>query len=168
MITLTPYTEEMKSPLISWIADFYGFHAALLRGESEITEKEYIEAEKTLRTWLQPAHEVFGIQLRQTLVGFLHIGYRGETVAWIEDLYVAKPFREQGIATEAIHLTETIVQSRPGYTAICFDVVPRNEAALRLYHRLGYDCLSLLTVRKELYASDRDKTETLLGLEFRY
>ena len=155
MITLTPYTEEMKCPLISWIADFYGFHAALLRGESEITEKEYIEAEKTLRTWLQPAHEVFGIQLRQTLVGFLHIGYRGETVA-------------QGIATEAIHLAETIVQSRPGYTAICFDVVPRNEAALRLYHRLGYDCLSLLTVRKELYASDRDKTETLLGLEFRY
>ena len=46
MITLTPYTEEMKSPLISWIADFTVFHAALLRGESEITEKEYIEAEK--------------------------------------------------------------------------------------------------------------------------
>ena len=71
-------------------------------------------------------------------------------MAWIEDLYVAKPFRKQGIATEAIHLAETIVQSRSGYTAICFDVVPRNEAALRLYHRLGYDCLSLLTVRKEL------------------
>lgn len=47
-------------------------------------------------------------------------------------------------------------------------VVPRNQAALRLYHKLGYDCLSLLTVRKELYENKRDRKETIFGMEYRY
>lgn len=55
-----------------------------------------------------------------------------------------------------------------GYTSICFDVVPRNHEALRLYHKLGYDNLSIITVRKELYENKRDKAETLMGLDFKY
>lgn len=76
--------------------------------------------------------------------------------------------RGQGIATESIHMAEEIKKSHLGYTSICFDVVPRNTEALRLYHKLGYDNLSMITVRKELYENHRDKAEIFLGLDFRY
>lgn len=54
------------------------------------------------------------------------------------------------------------------YTSICFDIVPRNNKALRLYHKLGYNNLSIITVRKELYENNRDKIEKLMGLDFKY
>ena len=79
-----------------------------------------------------------------------------------------REFWRQGIATEAIRLAEGIVRAKPGYTALCLDVVPRNESALRLYHKLGFDSLSLLTLRKELGENKRDRRENLLGLTFRY
>ena len=43
------------------------------------------------------------------------------------------------------HQAEEIIRANPQYTAVCLEVVPRNENALRLYHKLGYDfvvCLS--------------------------
>ena len=101
-------------------------------------------------------------------VGFLHIGYRGPIVAWIEDVYVDVEDRSIGIATESIHLAENIIKSKDGYISICFDVSPRNESALKLYHKLGYDNLSLLTVRKELYENKRDRQEDILGFRFNY
>ncbi len=101
-------------------------------------------------------------------MGFLHIGYRGANVAWIEDIYVDRNYRNKGIATQSIYVAEEIIKSHAGYTSICFDVVPRNKEALRLYYKLGYDNLSIITVRKELYENNRDKVEKLMGMEFRY
>ncbi len=118
--------------------------------------------------WLEPSHELYMIEHEEKTVGFLHIAYKGSNVAWIEDVFVDEIFRNKGIATEAIKSAEEIIKSKPEYTAICFDVVPRNEAALRLYYKLGYDNLSMITVRKELYENKRDKKEILLGFEFNY
>ena len=77
-----------------------------------------------------------------------------------------KNYRNKGIATRSIRVAEEIIKSHVGYTSICFDVVPRNNEALRLYHKLGYDNLSIITVRKELYENNRDKVEKLMGLDF--
>ena len=101
-------------------------------------------------------------------VGFLRLKFRGDIVAWIEDIYVDEEWRGRGIASRAIHEAERIVQDTPGYEAVCIDVVPRNADALRLYHKLGYLDLSIITLRKELYAQKRDKPVHLLGMEFRY
>ncbi len=168
MIKLMPYTAEFKSDMIKRIADFYHHHAALLNEKAELTESAYAEAEETLEKWQKPSHELYLIQWQQCMVGFLHIGYRGGNVAWIEDIYVDRDYRSRGIATESIHVAEEIIKSHAGYTSICFEVAARNKEALHLYHKLGYDNLSILTVRKELYENKRDKTERLMGLDFKY
>lgn len=108
------------------------------------------------------------IQYKEIVVGFLHIGYRGGNVAWIEDIYVDKVYRNKGIATQSIHIAEEIIKSHEGYPSVCFDVVPQNAAALNLYYKLGYHNLSLITIRKELYENNRDRTEKFMGLDFKY
>lgn len=108
------------------------------------------------------------INFKQFVVGFLHIGFRGGNVAYIEDIYVDENCRNKGIATEAIRVAEDIIKTHKGYTSVCFEMIPRNNEALRLYHKLGYDSLSIITVRKELYENNRDKIEKFMGLDFKY
>lgn len=170
MIELVKYESCYKNETIIRIADFFGYHASLLTGTVQLDQSNYIEAEETLNTWINDSHELYMIKSGNIAVGFLHLGYRGGNVAWIEDIYVDKEHRNEGIATKSIRLAEEIIKSKPNYNAVCFDVVPRNEIALKLYYKLGYDSLSILTVRKELYNDDRkrDKSETIFGLNFKY
>ena len=167
MVTLTPYTAADKDAIILQIVDFFGFHAALLAQEAAEISAACREAEDTLCAWTRSAHALYCICFSGQNVGFLHIGYRGQSVAWIEDIFVEPAFRKRGIATQAITLAQEQIAQNPAYTAICFDVAPRNTAALKLYHKLGYDSLSLVTVRKELYSNPRDKSEQILGLDFK-
>lgn len=168
MIQLIPYTSESKNDILKWITDFYQFHNFLLNKEIVLTESDYTQSEETLKKWLQPSHELYLIKFEQLIVGFLHIGYRGENVAWIEDIYVDRNYRNKGIATQSILLAEEVIKSHSGYTSVCLDVVPRNITALNLYYKLGYDSLSMVTIRKELYENQRDKTGKVLGFNFKY
>ena len=102
------------------------------------------------------------------LVGFLRLLYKGSNVVWIEDIFVDELYRNKGIATAAIKIAESIIKSDSQYTSICIDVVPRNYAALKLYNKLGYDTLSLITVRKELYDNKRELKLDFNGIEFKY
>lgn len=54
-----------------------------------------------------------------------------------------------------------------GVRSFCMEAVPDNLPALRLYHRLGYDRLSLVTLRKDLDAFETARQESLAGLSFR-
>lgn len=168
MIELLQYTDTFQDEMLQRIADFYQFHASLFDAPMESPEGSYQDSLETLETWRRPSHELYLIQYQNETAGFLHLSRRGENVAWIEDIYVDTAFRNRGIATQAIRLAQDRLRADPSITAVCFDVVPRNTAALRLYHKLGYDSLSLLTVRKEFYENKRDKTQNLLGLEFKY
>jgi len=123
---------------------------------------------QTLREWLKKPNELFLIVRDNKDVGFLCLGFRGANVAWINYLYVDEALRGQGIATAAIYAAEGIVLSRKGYNALCMDVDPRNGAALRLYHRLGYDTLSMLTVRKNFTGCAKEESANILGFEFQY
>lgn len=168
MVELLIYDQKYKEQTVTRIADFFGFHVALINGKSELSVGNYMEAEKTLQDWILEGHELYMIRYNGNIVGFLHIGYRGGNVAWIEDIYVDDQYRNIGIATQSIHLAEEIIKSKSAYTAVCFDVSPRNEIALKLYHKLGYDNLSLITVRKEFYENKRDKKQIVSGLPFHY
>lgn len=165
MIQLKRFSKDFKEETVRRIATFFGFHSALVSGNEN---PNYKMAEETLNEWLKPEHELYLIMYEECTVGFLHIAYKGSNVAWIEDVFVDEFFRNRGIATESIRIAEEIIKSNPAYTAICFDVVPRNAAALKLYYKLGYNNLSMITVRKELYENKRDKKEKLLGFEFNY
>ena len=169
MIRLLKYSEDFEAETLRRIAEFFGFHQALIK---EITEEERkkvsSEAAETLQDWQRGDNELYVILQNEETVGFLRLNYRGPIVAWIEDIFVDEDRRGQGIATAAISAAEDIVRGKAGYEAICLDVVPRNTAAMKLYHKLGFTDLSMLTLRKELNESKRDRPLELLGLKFKY
>lgn len=168
MVELITYSDEYKDETVNRIADFFGYHISLIKDNINLTNESYREAENTLSTWLSDDHELYLIKYCDNVVGFLHLWYKGSNVAWIEDIYVDEKYRSKGIATSAIKKAENIVKQNPNYTAICIDVVPRNENALRLYYKLGFDIISILTLRKELQANnERSRVENILGLPFK-
>lgn len=167
MIELEKYSEENKNETVLRIAQFFGFHNRLLNQNIALDESNYTEAEKTLYNWISADQELYMILSDLITVGFIHLGYRGGNVAWIEDIYVDENCRGKGIATKAIQIAEELIKTNRKYTSVCIDVAPRNTDALKLYHQLGYDSLSIITVRKEFYDNKRDKIENVLGLDYK-
>ena len=86
---------------------------------------------------------------------------------WIENLFVRPEMRRRGIATRAIVLAEEIARRDMHAPAVSMDVIPQNQAAMRLYHALGYDTLQMITMRKPLVGAQREGRTDLMGLPFR-
>lgn len=167
-IQLIEYSTQYETQTIERIALFFGFHTALIHENYTLTQTNYDIAAETLRNWLIPPNKLFMVTKDDHIVGFLRLSYRGPNVAWIEDIFVDQLCRNQGIATQAIKIAENLIKETPEYTAICLDVAPRNDAALKLYHTLGYDNLSIITVRKELNGNKYDRKTSFAELEFNY
>lgn len=167
-VTLKQYTDEYRHETIKRIAKFFGFHIGLSNKDGKVKAIDDKAAEENLKNWRTEGSELYIILLQDISVGFLRIGYRGSNVAWIEDIFVDEEYRNQGIATESIRQAEKIIAQNPQYTAVCLDVVPKNKAALHLYYKLGYDKLSIITVRKELKDSKSSTVcERILGYDFK-
>ncbi len=163
-IKLIKYDDRYENIIIDYIISFFRFHLSL-NGKTGMPEKN--QAEENLALWMGKEHELYIIQKACLPIGFLHIRYKGGNVAWIEDVFVEEAYRGKGIGSQAISEAEQIVKEKDGYTAVCMDVVPRNVEALNLYQKLGYDTLSLITVRKELWENHRTDTADVLGYKFR-
>ena len=67
---------------------------------------------------------------------------------------------------EAVRLAEAMV--RQYSQSMYVEAAARNEAAIRLYRRLGYDCLNSVTLRKDFPGYDYDvvRTEQVYGERF--
>ena len=157
MIALKPYDPSDETALIPFIISFWKAHHA---------ETDEANAQEDISQWTQENHNLFVIMKEAEPVGFLHLNMRGSTVCWIEDVFVAEAHRRQGIASAAIALAEEILKNR-GVKGVSMDVVPDNLPALRLYHRLGYDRLSIITVRKDFDSFETERTEKIADLPFR-
>ncbi len=168
MVKLIEYSDLYKEKTIERIAQFFGLHVQFLNNEFKITEENYKEAENTLENWQKDSGALYIIVYKRNSVGFLRLGYRGPSVAWLEDIYVDENFRGKGIATKSILLAEEILKQNKKYRALSIDVVPRNIDAINLYHKLGYTDLSIITIRKEFGESKRDKKIEILGKDFNY
>lgn len=164
-VELQIYNDDYKEEMVLCIANFFGFHIGLSFGTT-IDATDTNQAEQNLIEWTTESNQLYMIIFENRFVGFLRIGFRGGNVAWIEDVFVKEEFRNRGIATESIKQAEEIIKATPPYNAICFDVVPRNVAALKLYHKLGYQTLSLITVRKNLVSKESFGKQKINGLEF--
>ncbi len=120
----------------------------------------------SLVDWTREGHILYVIREESRAVGFLHVNKRGDTVYWIEDIYVDAPYRGRGIASTAIGMAERMLYEQ-GVGSVCMDVVPDNLQALKLYRRLGYDRLSIVTVRKDFEEFETARIEKIGGMEFR-
>lgn len=157
MIALKPYSSEYESALAGYVISFWKVH------HSDVSLEE---ARQTLCEWTQNDHRLFAICLDDMAVGFIRTHNTSPMVCWIDDIYVDIPYRGQGIASEAIRLTETELRKQ-GCRSFCMEVIPDNLPAMRLYHRLGYDRLSLITMRKDDEPYETDRIESVGGLPLR-
>ena len=147
-VSLKSYEPADEHKLIPFIISFWKTHHAHVDAES---------AREDIREWTKEKHDLFVIMKGPEAVGFLHLNMRGSTVCWVEDVFIDEPYRRQGIAGQAIRLAEEILKGR-GVKGVSMDVVPDNLPALRLYHRLGYDRLSIVTVRKDFDVFETART----------
>lgn len=156
-IILRPYDGTNEKTMLHSITAFFRVH------HSQVDETQ---AQEVLTDWIKEDHELYDILGDGKPVGFVHLNWRGATVCWIEDIFVEEGLRRQGIASKAIALVEEVLQKRD-VEGICMDVVPDNIPALRLYHRLGYDRLSIVTVRKDMQPFATERREQIGGMDFR-
>lgn len=157
MVTLREYINE-EQDAVRLIQGFW-----LAHNQYHQTEEE---ARIDLKHWLGEGHRFFFITSECGLVGFLHLGSRGGRIDWLEDLFVLPEYQKKGIGTEAVRLAEEIVS---GYSdSMYIEAAARNEAAIRLYRRLGYDCLNTISVRKDFpgYEYDVVRRERIYNEEF--
>ena len=164
MINLIPYNKYYESITVDYIISFFGFHSAI---NGQVNSPGLTQAKENIKMWTSEKHELYIIESNNAPVGFIHIWYKGGNVAWIEDIFVDEKYRGQGIGSQAINSAEEIIKQKSGYTAVCMDVVPQNKNALSTYHKLGYDTLSLITVRKEFRENHREETADILGHTFK-
>lgn len=124
------------------------------------------KARDMLIRWTEGEYRLYVIRRDGQAVGFLRAHASSPCVCWIDDLFVDAPLRGQGIASAAIARFEEAAALQ-GVRSFCMEVVPDNLPALRLYHRLGYTRLSLVTVRKDLDGFETARVETIGGLPLR-
>ena len=107
----------------------------------------YEDAYEDLREWTKAGHFLYFICLSNNYVGFVHLGSRGSAADWLEDIFVLPEFQRKGIGSRAIQLAEKIVKEYS--ESLYIEVAARNMKAIRLYQRIGYDCLNTITIRKD-------------------
>ena len=157
MIQLIPYNDSFSDVLSAFVISFWKVH------HSDVSPEQ---ARQNLAEWTQNDHRLFVILKDEQPVGFLCTHNSSPTVCWIDDIYVDAPHRSRGIASQAIGMLERTLRA-DGVKSFCMEVVPDNLPALRLYHRLGYDRLSLITLRKDDEPFRTARTETIAGLPLR-
>lgn len=168
MTELILYDESKKESMIRMIAAFFVDHYMISENEpAEITPDRLATANENLRDWLSEEDtRVFIIQEDRIEAGTLILKTHGGSVVWIETLYVKGELRRRGIASRAIALAEKYAVEVMKAPAVCMDVIPQNSAAIKLYHSLGYDTLSMITLRKSMTEDRRTDPVQLLGYEF--
>lgn len=124
------------------------------------------EAREDLTAWTAQGHRLYFIRRDGDTVGFLHLGSRGGEIDWLEDLFVLPEYQGRGIGSQAVRLAEAMV--RQYSQSMYIEAAARNERAVRLYRRLGYDCLNTVTIRKDFPGYDYDvvREERVCGERF--
>ena len=146
-----------EAEMLSDIAAFWKTHYLTLTPE---------EASNDLQAWTAEGHELYVILCNGAEAGFLHMGSRGGACDWLEDVFVREELRGRGIGSRAIELAWDMLREK-GLETMYLEVVPAIEAAIRLYHKLGFTNLNTLTLNRSVKEKRQLGTETIGGLTFR-
>ncbi|ANU52637.1 GNAT family N-acetyltransferase [Acutalibacter muris] len=119
-----------------------------------------------IEEWTSEGHALYAIFSNGLEVGFLHMGSRGDACDWLEEVFVREDFRRQGIGSTAIEAAWAMLREK-GLETMYLEVVPANEGAIRLYHRLGFTNLNTLTLNRSVKEKRQLGTQNIGGLEFR-
>lgn len=146
-VKLVPYNNE-KEEAINLIISFWQVHNCITPC--------YKDALDDLNNWTKEGHLLYFICLDELKIGFIHLGSRGCEIDWLEDIFVLVDYQNKGIGSEAIRLVEDIVKTYSD--SLYIEAAARNIKAIRLYRKIGYDCLNTITIRKDF---SKDKYEKI-------
>lgn len=157
MIQLTMYKNE-KAELANLIKRFWMAH-------NDYTPTEE-EAQEDCEAWTGGGHRTYFICKDDEVVGFMHLASRGCEIDWLEDLFILPEYQGRGYGAEALKLAEDIVKEYSD--SLYMEVAARNDKALKLYYRQGYDILNTITIRKDFEPEKYRKIgqETVFGHMF--
>lgn len=156
--SLTEYEAGKEKEAVRLIQGFWMAHNRYRQTEEE--------AKADLRAWTGRGHKLYFVTLEDAAVGLLHLGSRGGEPDWLEDLFILPEYQGQGIGSQAVRLAESMV--RQYSQSMYIEAAARNERAIRLYRRLGYDCLNTVTIRKDFpgYEYEVVREEQVCGERF--
>lgn len=157
MITLKQYTNE-QNQILPLIQGFWKVHSNYAQSEAE--------AQEDLYNWTKPGHVIYFIRNDETNVGFAHLESRGGKIDWLEELFILPEYQGKGFGSKAIRQLEEIVKKYS--VSLYIEAAARNEAAIRLYRKLGYNCLNTITLRKDFpgYEYDVVRNEKIYDMSF--
>lgn len=126
----------------------------------------YKEAYDDLKEWTKIGHCLYFIICDNEIVGFVHLGSRGSEIDWLEDIFVLPEFQGKGIGSEAIRQVENIVKEYS--ESLYIEAAARNCKAIHLYHKIGYNCLNTITIRKDFHPKKYETitNEKIMNLNF--
>lgn len=138
MLELKNYCTE-ETEMLPLIQGFWLSHSNEVQTDAE--------ALADLKLWSSEGNALYFIMAFGEIVGFVHLGSRGGAIDWLEHVYIKPEHRNKGFGSKAIMCAEEIV--RQYSESLYIEAAARNEQAIRLYRRLGYDCLNTISVRKD-------------------
>ncbi|MDD6466611.1 MAG: GNAT family N-acetyltransferase [Erysipelotrichaceae bacterium] len=156
-VKLVLFREETEIA-IDLIKKFWKEHSnAILNSE---------EAMADLNQWTKEGHRFYLINNHDRSIGFVHLGSRGCETDWLEDIFILPEYQGKGIGTYTIQLIEDIVKEYSD--SLYIEAAARNDKAIRLYHKMGYDCLNTITVRKDFHPDKYEviSQEKIMDMEF--
>lgn len=156
-IKLVEYANE-KNQLVELIKQFWLCHNQTIQTQNECLQD--------VENWTKRGHQVYFIVYQQQYIGFVHLGNRGGEIDWLEHLFVQPKYQNKGIGTQVIQLVEEIVKQYS--ISLYIEAASRNEKVIRLYRRLGYDCLNTISIRKDFNQDDLEcvRHEQIYDLDF--
>ena len=156
-IRLVPYKDE-KDIAGNLIITFWQAHNGIT--------PSFDDALDDLKNWTKEGHKLFFITLDEKKIGFIHLGSRGCEIDWLEDIFVLPTYQNKGIGSEAIRLAEDIVKTYS--ECLYIEAAARNIKAIRLYRKIGYDCLNTITIRKDFKKDKYQKVsaEKIFDMDF--
>lgn len=157
-IELVLTNDSSKETAYSLIHDFW-------KGHNQV-DSSLEDCQRDYQAWTQTGHQIYLVKVEDEFIGFAHMGSRGAEIDWLEDLFVLSEYQGQGIGSRVISLLEEKVKKYS--ESLYIEVSARNLQAMRLYHRLGYDCLNTLTLRKDFEPEKFESIshECVNGMEF--
>jgi ribosomal protein S18 acetylase RimI-like enzyme len=93
-----------------------------------------------------PDHHLYKIEQDGVTVGEVWLAMEGtpeRKAGYIYDVFIAEPFRRRGIATHAMRLLEKEAVHF-GFKTLGLHVFGDNQAAIKLYKKLGYEVTNLM------------------------
>lgn len=156
-VELKPYENAYRSAMLSDIAAFWKTHSHTITPT---------QAAGDIDAWTAEGHELYTILFDGVAVGFLHMGSRGGACDWLEDVFVREDFQNRGIGSAAIETVWAMLRKK-GLETMYLEVIPANEGAIRLYHRLGFTNLNTITLNRSVKKKRQPGIQNIGRLEFR-